>query len=156
MGLLIEGVWHERSYDTKSHGGRFVRQNSAFRDWISADGGARFRAEPGRYHLYVSYACPWAHRTLIARALEGLEEAISVSVVDPIMGADGWAFSDGPGCTADEVNGASLLREIYLLAKPDFTGRVTVPVLWDRQEGTIVNNESSEILRMLDREFDEW
>jgi putative glutathione S-transferase len=154
--MLIDGTWHERWYDTKRHGGRFVRQDTTFRERITADGSSRFRAEPHRYHLYVSYACPWAHRTLIVRKLKGLEDIISVSVVDPIMGPGGWEFSDGPGCVPDDVNGVSYLREIYLLAKPDYTGRVTVPVLWDKTNRTIVSNESSEILRMLDREFDRW
>lgn len=151
MGMLVKGVWRDVGYDTKA--GEFLRDESLFRDRITADGSSGFRAEPGRYHLYVSLACPWAHRTLILRALKGLEESISVSIVDPYMGPDGWRFSDRPGCTRDTANGATLLREVYLKARPDYTGRVTVPVLWDRKSGTIVNNESAEIIRMLNREF---
>ena len=156
MGLLIDGVWRDQWYDTEATGGRFVRQESRFRDWVTADGGSGYKAEPGRYHLYVSLACPWAHRTLIFRALKGLEDVISVSIVDPLMGADGWTFSDGPGCIPDTVNGKRFLHEIYTLASPDYTGRVTVPVLWDKERRTIVNNESSEIIRMLNHAFDSW
>ena len=154
MGLLVDGVWQDRWYDTKSTGGRFVRTDAAFRDRVTADGSSGFRAEPGRYHLYVSLACPWAHRTLIFRKLKRLEDAISLSIVDPYMGTDGWTFSDGPGCIPDHVNGKRFLHEIYTLAKRDYTGRVTVPVLWDRERRTIVNNESAEIIRMLNSEFD--
>ncbi len=149
MGLLIDGVWHDQWYDTKSTGGRFKRQDSAFRQWVTADGSSGFKAEAGRYHLYVSYACPWAHRTLIARALKGLEDAVSVSVVEPLMLDNGWELADG----ADPLFGARFLHEIYTRAKPDYTGRVTVPVLWDKATGTIVSNESSEILRMFDSAF---
>lgn len=151
MGVLVNGLWQNARYDNQS--GEFIRYESLYRDRITADGSSGFRAEPGRYHLYVSLACPWAHRTLILRTLKGLESAISVSVVDPYMGPDGWRFSDRPGCTPDTVNGAALLREVYLKAMPDYTGRVTVPVLWDRETGRIVNNESSEIIRMLNGEF---
>ena len=151
MGMLVKGVWHDVGYDTKA--GEFLRNESVFRDRVTADGSSGFRAEPGRYHLYVSLACPWAHRTLILRALKGLEDIISVSVVDPYMGSDGWSFGDRPGCTRDTVNGATCLHEIYVKAKGDYTGRVTVPVLWDRTTATIVNNESAEIIRMLNREF---
>jgi len=154
MGLLVEGVWQDQWYDTAKSGGRFVRADSSFRQRVSADGSSGFRAEPGRYHLYVSLACPWAHRTLIFRKLKRLEEVISLSVVDPHMGADGWTFSDGPGCIPDTVNRAQHLHQIYTLAKPDYTGRVTVPVLWDKQRKTIINNESAEIIRMLNTEFD--
>jgi putative glutathione S-transferase len=156
MGLLIDGVWHDQWYDTKSTGGRFVRQESAFHDRISADGSTAFTAAPGRYHLYVSYACPWAHRTLLVRALKGLEDVVSVSVVDPLMGSQGWVFGDYPGCTPDTVNGFERLSQAYVVAEPTYTGRVTVPVLWDRVEGTIVNNESSELMRMLGSELNEW
>ena len=152
MGVLVKGVWHDVGYDTKA--GEFLRNESLFRDRVTADGSSGFRAEPGRYHLYVSLACPWAHRTLILRALKGLEESVSVSIVDPYMGPEGWSFGDRPGCTPDTVNGAARLREIYLKARGDYTGRVTVPVLWDRRTHTIVNNESAEIVRMLNREFD--
>jgi putative glutathione S-transferase len=154
VGRLIDGVWHDQGYDTGSHGGRFVREDSSFRAWITADGSSGFRAESGRYHLYVSLACPWAHRTLILRKLKQLEGAIGVSVVDPLMADQGWRFSDGPGCIPDAVNGARFLHEIYTRAEPAFTGRVTVPVLWDRRSETIVSNESSEIIRMLNSEFD--
>jgi len=162
MGLLIEGRWADQWYDTKSTGGRFVRQDSAFRNRVTADGSSGFKAEPGRYHLYVSYACPWAHRTLIVRALKRLEDVISVDVVDPFMGAQGWTFADirtgvrSPGATGDRVNGKAALHEVYTLAKPDYTGRVTVPVLWDKQTRSIVNNESAEIIRMLNSAFDDW
>lgn len=160
MGLLVNGVWQDQWYDTKSTGGRFVRHDSVFRNWVTADGSAGqsgeggFKAEPGRYHLYVSLACPWAHRTLIFRKLKKLENAISLSVVDPLMGEEGWTFSDYPGAIPDAVNGKKRLYEVYLLAKPDFSGRVTVPVLWDKARKTIVNNESSEIIRMLNSAFD--
>lgn len=154
MGVLIEGVWKDVPRDTRKTGGEFIRDPAIFRDRVTADGASGFKAEGGRYHLYVSYACPWAHRTLIFRALKGLEKAISVSVVDPFMDAEGWVFSDRSGCIPDTVNGAARLHEIYTRAKPDFSGRVTVPVLWDRVSRTIVNNESSDIIRMLDREFD--
>jgi len=154
MGRLIDGVWSDEWYDTKSTGGRFVRKESAFRDWVRADGSTRFAPEAGRYHLYVSLACPWAHRTLIFRTLKGLEDAISLSVVDPYMGSHGWEFGSSEGCIADGVNGARFLHEIYTKADPGYTGRVTVPVLWDRQHATIVSNESSEIIRMLNHEFD--
>jgi glutathionyl-hydroquinone reductase len=154
MGMLVKGVWQDAGYEMKA--GDFIRYESQFRDRITADGSSGLRAEPGRYHLYVSLACPWAHRTLIVRALKGLEAAISVSVVDPYMGPDGWSFSDRPGCIPDSVNGAAFLREVYLKALPEYTGRVSVPVLWDRQTTAIVNNESSDILRMLNREFDAW
>lgn len=151
MGMLVKGVWRDLGYDTKA--GEFLRNESVFRNRITADGSSGFRAEPGRYHLYVSLACPWAHRTLILRTLRGLVEPIPVSIVDPYMGPDGWSFSDRPGCTRDAANGATLLREVYLKARPDYTGRVTVPVLWDCKTATIVNNESAEIIRMLNREF---
>ena len=154
MGLLIDGKWHDRWYDTDSTKGRFVRSDSVFRNRITADGSSGFPAASGRYHLYVSYACPWAHRTLIYRALKGLEDHISVSVVHPLMLADGWSFEAGAGVVPDPVAGARYLREVYTRAQPDYTGRVTVPVLWDLEQGTIVNNESAEIIRMLDREFD--
>ena len=156
MGLLIEGKWHDQWYDTKSTGGRYERKQSTFRNQVRADPGAEFAAEADRYHLYVSLACPWAHRTLIYRKLLGLEEIISLSVVDPYMGAEGWFFSEEPDSIPDTVNQKQFLREIYLLADPRFTGRVTVPVLWDRKTRTIVNNESSEIIRMLNSEFAEF
>jgi len=157
VGLLVDGVWRDRWYDTKSTGGRFERAESAFRNWITADGSpgptgvGGFKAEAGRYHLYVSYACPWAHRTLIVRALKGLTDAISVTVVEPLMLEGGWEIADG----ADPVNGARFLHEVYTRANPDYTGRVTVPALWDRETGTIVSNESSEIIRMFNGAFAE-
>ena len=154
MGVLIEGLWKDVPRDTRGTGGEFVRDESVFRDWISADGASGFKAEADRYHLYVSLACPWAHRTVIFRKLKGLEKAISLSIVDPFMDTNGWAFTDRPGCIPDAVNGASFLYEVYLKARPGYCGRVTVPVLWDKTLKTIVNNESSEIIRMLNREFD--
>ena len=162
MGLLVDGKWQDQWYDTKSTGGSFERTRTVFRNWITADGGPGpdgqkgFKAEPGRYHLYVSLACPWAHRTLIVRRLKLLEEVISLSVVDYLMGDEGWTFSDRPGAIPDSVLGKQRLYEVYLEADPHFTGRVTVPVLWDKQTGTIVNNESAEIIRILNTAFDEW
>lgn len=160
MGLLVDGKWHDKWYDTAARGGRFIRSESQFRNWITADGSAGpsgeggFKAEPGRYHLYVSLACPWAHRVLIMRALKGLEDMISVSVVHWLMVEDGWTFAEGPGVVPDDVNNAAFLHQVYTAAEPDYSGRVTVPVLWDKQRRTIVNNESSEIIRMLTRAFD--
>jgi putative glutathione S-transferase len=159
MGLLIDGVWHDQWYDTKSTGGRFVRTESQFRNWITEDGSpgptgkGGFKAESGRYHLYVSYACPWAHRTLIFRALKGLTHAISLSVVHWFMGEQGWTFADGPGVIPDKINGAEYLHQIYTKVDPKYTGRVTVPVLWDKEKNTIVSNESAEIIRMLNGAF---
>lgn len=161
MGLLINGTWHDEWYDTASTGGRFVRKDSAYRNWVTADGSAGpsgeggFRAEPGRYHLYVSLACPWAHRTLIMRALKGLEGMIDISVVNWLMLEKGWTFDDAPGVVGDPIQGARCLHQIYTASDPDYTGRVTVPVLWDKQTGRIVNNESSEIMRMLGTAFDQ-
>ena len=150
MGLLIDGVWHDQWYDTKKTGGRFERSRSAFRNWVTADGSSGFPAEAGRYHLYVAMACPWAHRTLIFRALKGLESAIDVSTVVPFMGDQGWSFGDTP----DPVNGRTHLHQVYSAADPSYTGRVTVPVLYDKAAGTIVSNESSEIIRMFNSAFD--
>jgi putative glutathione S-transferase len=159
MGKLIEGVWHDVWYDTKSAGGKFVRDDAKFRNWITADGrdapnGKAYPAQAGRYHLYVSYACPWAHRTLIFRTLKGLEDMISLSVVHPFMGSDGWTFQEGEGVMSDPIHGAEFLHQIYTAADPKLTGRVTVPVLWDKETGTIVSNESSEIIRMFNGAFD--
>ncbi len=143
-------------------GGEFVRTESTFRNWVTKDGkpgptgAGGFAAEPDRYHLYVSYACPWAHRTLIFRTLKGLEPTISVSIVHPLMPAESWVFGEYPGATEDHVNNANYLYENYLLADPHFNGLVTVPVLWDKKRGTIVNNESSEIIRMLNSAFNEF
>jgi len=157
MGLLIEGVWYDQWYDTDSHGGHFVRPDPAFREWVEPEPNARFPAAAGRYHLYVSLACPWAHRALIMRQLKGLEEAISVSVVHPYMGEYGWQFGpDYPGATLDHVNGCDYLHQVYQRAKPDYTGRVTVPALWDRRTGTLVNNESADLIRMLNHAFQAW
>jgi putative glutathione S-transferase len=161
MGLLQDGKWVDQWYDTKSSGGHFVRKDSQFRNWVTADGSAGpsgergFEATPGRYHLYVSLACPWAHRTLIFRALKGLDDLISVSVVHWFMGDHGWTFTPEDGSTRDTVNGAAFLHEVYTAADRDYSGRVTVPALWDRQTGTIVSNESSEIIRMFNSAFDE-
>ena len=161
MGLLQEGKWVDQWYDTKSTNGRFVRKAPQFRNWVTADGAAGpsgkggFKAEPGRYHLYVSLACPWAHRTLIVRALKGLEKMISVSVVHWYMAENGWTFDVGDGVVPDTVNGAQFLHQVYTKAKPDYSGRVTVPVLWDKQTKTIVSNESPEIIRMFNVAFDE-
>src|ERR1700756_33062 len=160
MGLLFEGQWRDVGYDTKSTRGRFVRKDAAFRNWITADGSAGpsgmsgFKAEAGRYHLYVSLACPWAHRTLIMRSLKELEDTISVSVVHWLMLESGWTFADGPGVVSDSLNHAHFLHQIYSAADPRYTGRVTVPVLWDKSTRTIVSNESSEIIRMLNSAFD--
>jgi putative glutathione S-transferase len=162
MGLLVEGKWQDRWYDTKESGGRFVRGESQWRDWVTRDGlpasgrSRGFRAEPGRYHLYVSLACPWAHRTLILRALKKLDRIISLSVVHHFMGADGWTFLAQDGATGDTLYGLDFLHQIYTRADPAYSGRVTVPVLWDKKEQTIVSNESSEIIRMLNSAFDEW
>ncbi|HVJ34009.1 MAG TPA: glutathione S-transferase family protein [Terriglobia bacterium] len=160
MGKLVDGQWHDVWYETAASGGRFLRKESSFRNWVTADGApgpsgtGGFKAEAGRYHLYVSLACPWAHRTLIMRALKGLEEMISVSVVNWLMLEEGWTFKDGPGVVPDSINHAHVLHEVYTKADPHYTGRVTVPVLWDKQHGTIVNNESAEIIRMLTTAFD--
>ncbi|WP_062203819.1 glutathione S-transferase family protein [Aureimonas sp. AU12] len=160
MGLLVDGTWQDKWYDTKSTGGSFKRTTTSFRSWVTADGSPGpdgqdgVPAEGGRYHLYVSLACPWAHRALILRKLKALDDVISISVVDWFMGENGWEFSDRQGTVPDTINGASKLYEVYLRADPHYTGRVTVPVLWDKKEGTIVNNESSEILRMLNSSFD--
>lgn len=151
MGMLVAGKWHDVWYETKKHGGRFVRADSSFRGQVRADGSTRFRPEANRYHLYVSYACPWAHRTLIYRKLKRLEDAISFSVVKPLMAENGWELDAETG--AGPVPGIANLWEVYTHADASYSGRVTVPVLWDKQERTIVNNESSEIIRMLDEEF---
>jgi putative glutathione S-transferase len=140
MGHLLNGVWHEGWYETANTGGEFVRPAAAFRDRISADGASGFRAERGRYHLYVSLACPWAHRTLIFRKVKQLENVISVSVVEPVMSSEGWAFSDA---LPDHLYGFSHLHQVYTKAQPRYSGRVTVPVLWDKESETIVNNESA-------------
>lgn len=160
MGLLVEGKWMDRWYDTGASQGRFVREPTRFHNWVTPDGrpgpsgDGGFAAAPGRYHLYVSLACPWAHRTLIFRKLKKLEDVIGVSVVSPLMGSEGWTFTESEGSSGDPLNGARKLADIYLLAEPRYTGRVTVPVLWDKHGRTIVNNESAEIIRMLNGAFD--
>ena len=156
MGRMVDGEWIKGWHDNGKTNGRYQRATTTFRDFVTADGSSGFKAEPGRYHLYVSHACPWAHRTMIFRALRKLEDVISVSIVDPLMSDEGWHFSDGPGCIPDTVNGTRYLREIYKKARDNYTGRVSVPVLWDKREQTIVNNESPEIIRMLNAEFNEW
>ena len=161
MGLLVDGQWQDKWYDTKASEGRFEREDAGFRNWVTADGSAGpsgiggFKAEPNRYHLYVSLACPWAHRTTIYRKLKGLEDMISLSIVHPFMGDKGWTFAEGAGVIADPIVKADYLYEVYIAAKPDYTGRVTVPVLWDKETNTIVSNESSEIIRMFNSAFDE-
>ncbi|MFC7131715.1 MULTISPECIES: glutathione S-transferase family protein [Salinibaculum] len=156
MNMLVDGEWQRDAYESTTEDGEFDRQETTFREFVRDEEDARFQPEAGRYHLYVSYACPWAHRTLLVRALKGLEDAISVDIVDPFRADDGWQFTpEKAGCTEDTVNGSDYLREVYVAADPEMTGRVTVPVLWDKQEETIVNNESKEILRMLDTEFDD-
>jgi len=160
MGLLQEGKWVDQWYDTAATRGRFIRKATTFRSWITKDGAAGptglpgFKAEAGRYHLYVSRACPWAHRTLIARGRKGLEHMISLSVVHWLMGENGWTFEKGDGVIPDSVNQARFLHQIYTAAQPTYSGRVTVPVLWDKKTRTIVSNESSEIMRMFNSAFD--
>ena len=161
MGLLQEGKWVDRWYQTEDTGGRFVRKSASFRNWITSDGNAGpsgtggFKAETGRYHLYVSLACPWAHRALILRSLKGLESFISVSVVHWFLAGDGWTFEPGQDVIHDTINGFKFLHQVYTAAAPDYSGRVTVPVLWDKKGKTIVSNESSEIIRMLNNAFDD-
>ena len=161
MGLLQDGKWVDQWYDTKATGGKFVRKASSFRNWITPDGAAGpsgeggYHAEPGRYHLYVSHACPWAHRTMILRALKGLEEMISVSVVHWFMADKGWTFEEGDGVVPDPIKNAKFMYEVYTSAQADYTGRVTVPVLWDKKQNTIASNESSDIIRMFNSTFDE-
>ena len=161
MGVLVEGQWQDQgSVTPSSNKGRFVRKESQFRNWVTADGSAGpsgeagFRAEPGRYHLYVGHACPWAHRTVIYRALKGLEEAISLSIVHWFMGEQGWTFEETAGTQPDPINGADYIHQVYTAARPAYSGRAAIPVLWDRKEATIVSNESSEIIRMLNSAFD--
>ena len=153
LGILAEGKWISRR-DQEDEQGRFIRPSTTFRHKITADGSSGFKAESGRYHLYISWACPWAHRTAILRKLKGLEDAIGLSVVAAEIDQNSWEFSDEPGAIPDTVNHTNYLWQLYLLAEPKYSGRVTVPVLWDKQTGTIVNNESREIIRMLDTEFD--
>ncbi|KKX29559.1 glutathione S-transferase family protein [Rhizobium sp. LC145] len=160
MGRLVNGKWQDVWYDTKETRGHFKRSESQFRNWLTADGSpgpsgnSGFKAEAGRYHLYVSYACPWAHRTLIFRKLKKLEDLVSFSVVDYLMLENGWEFRQREGATGDQLYGSDFLYRIYLKADPDYTGRVTVPVLWDKRQETIVSNESAEIIRMFNSAFD--
>lgn len=160
MGLLVDGKWQDRWYDTAKSGGRFIRSDAQFRNWITADGSpgptgtGGFKAEPGRYHLYVSLACPWANRTLIFRSLKGLEGSISISVVNWYMAEKGWSFDDAEDVIRDPINDANYMYEVYTAAEPAYSGRVTVPVLWDKKTKTIVSNESSEIIRMFNSAFD--
>ena len=160
MGRLVEGVWYDQWYDTSASGGRFVRSESLFRNWVTADGApgptgeGGFAAEAGRYHLYIARACPWAHRTLILRALKGLEDMVSLSATHWLMGSQGWTFEPGEGVVPDTVNDAEFLHQVYTRANPHYTGRVTVPVLWDKERRTIVSNESADIMRMFNSAFD--
>ncbi len=162
MSLMVKGKLQDNWYEVETKSGEFIRQDSQFRNWITPSGQpgptgeGGFVAEPGRYHLYVSYACPWAHRTLIFRKLKKLEDIITVNVVHPHMGPQGWDFGEYPDATGDNLYSFKYLHEAYVLAQPDYSGIVTVPVLWDKQRHTIVNNESSEIIRMLNQAFDNW
>ncbi|MBA2796179.1 glutathione S-transferase family protein [Streptococcus porcinus] len=161
MGLLVDGNWQDKWYDTRSTGGHFVRSQTQFRHWITNDGSLGltgdkgFKAESGRYHLYVSLACPWASRTLMMRKLKGLEDHISLSIVNPYMLEHGWTFDDYPGVVFDPEFGSDYLYELYLKADPHYSGRVTVPVLWDKKTKTIVNNESEDIIRIFNHAFDD-
>ncbi len=162
MGLLVDGQWQDKWYDTKDSGGRFERSKSQFRNWITADGKAGptgvegFKAESGRYHLYGSYACPWVHRTLVIRAWKGLQQLIGLSVVHPLMLEHGWELrTDFDGATGDPLYGLDKVYQLYQKADPHYSGRVTVPILWDKQRQTIVNNESADILRMMNSAFDD-
>ena len=155
MGTMIDGKWHTDTW-IRDNSGHFKREATKFHSWITADATSAYPAEANRYHLYICLACPWAHRTLITRALKGLDDIISVSIVDPFMGDDGWFFGDDPDATPDDVNHTKFLREIYLLSDSNYSGRVTVPILWDKQTRTIVNNESRDIMRMLSKEFDKF
>ena len=161
MGLLVKGQWVDQWYDTDANDGEFARSESQFRNWVTKDGSAGptgdagFKAEAGRYHLYVSLACPWAHRVLILRRLKGLESMISVSVVNPLMAEHGWTFDEAPGVIGDPINNARYMYQIYTATDPNYSGRVTIPVLWDKQQHCIVNNESAELIRMLNSAFDD-
>ncbi|KPQ24300.1 MAG: putative glutathione S-transferase [Halomonas sp. HL-48] len=157
MGLLIEGKWHDQWYDTKKHGGEFVRESAQLRDWVgdTPDGDRRCHpAEHDRYHLYVSLACPWAHRTLIMRTLKGLDSVIGASHVSPLMLDQGWTYHQDEGASGDPINGAEFHHQLYTMTDPAYTGRVTVPVLWDKQRNAIVNNESADLVRILNDAFD--
>lgn len=161
MGLLVEGKWQDTWYNTKGNDGKFKREQAQLRNWITTSGEAGptgkagFKAESGRYHLYVSLACPWAHRTLIFRHLKDLEQHISVSVVSPDMLSEGWTFDKPSGSTGDDLFNFDFMHQVYTRNNPTYTGRVTVPVLWDKQQNCIVSNESSEIIRMFNSAFNE-
>jgi putative glutathione S-transferase len=161
MGLLIDGAWHDHWYDTSSTGGRFVRADAQFRSWVTRDGApgptgeGGHPAQAGRYHLYVSLACPWAHRTIIFRELKGLTKMIDMSVVHFHMAENGWTFEAGPGVVPDPIGNARFMHQVYTRAQPGYSGRVTVPVLWDKVKSSIVSNESSEIIRMLGTAWDD-
>ncbi|PMR72507.1 glutathione S-transferase family protein [Billgrantia endophytica] len=160
MGLLIDGKWHDQWYDTSQHGGEFVRESAKLRDWVTEDGRPGPKGQPGlpaeadRFHLYVSLACPWAHRTLIMRRLKGLDALVGASHVSPLMLDQGWSYHEDEGASGDPVNGVEFHRELYTLTDPRYTGRVTVPALWDKREGRIVNNESADLVRMFNDAFD--
>ncbi|WP_301098622.1 glutathione S-transferase family protein [Otariodibacter sp.] len=160
MGIVIDGKWHDTKVNPAIVNGRYERAITQFRNWITADGEAGptgvggFKAEPNRYHLYVSLACPWAHRTLIYRKLKGLENMISVSVVNPFMGEYGWTFEEGEGVIPDPILNVKYIHQVYIAANANYTGRASVPVLWDKKTHTIVSNESSEIIRMFNSAFD--
>src|SRR5690625_4128332 len=162
MGLLVDGEWKDEWYDTESRGGRFVREAAGFRNWVTPDGApgpsgeGGFKAEAGRYHLYIAWPCPWCHRVALYRALFGLEDAIGMSAVDPLMLEQGWTFKQSGPEKKDDLFDSEFMHRIYTRAVPDYTGRVTVPVLWDRERETIVSNESSEIMRMLAGAFKPW
>ncbi len=161
MGMLVDGKWHDVWYDTKASKGRFVRSAAQFRNWVTTDGSpgpsgvGGFKAEKDRYHLYISLACPWAHRANIYRKLKGLESMIGLSAVHWYMGAEGWTFAPGPGVIPDPINHAERIYEIYLAADPHYSGRATIPILWDKERHTIVSNESAEIIRMFNSAFDD-
>jgi len=154
LGQLVDGKW-VKNWTERDDAGQFKRMSTKFHHQITADGSSGFKAEPDRYHLYISLGCPWAHRTVILWQLKGLQKAIGLSIVDPVIGDEGWKFTTRMGCIVDTVNQAEYLREIYTLADPNYTGRVTVPVLWDKKTKTIVNNESLQIIKMLELEFTE-
>ena len=155
LGMMVDGKW-TTDWNERDESGKFNRTPTKFRDRITADGSSGFQAASGRYHLYVSLACPWAHRTLIMRSLKGLEDAIGLSIVDAVLSDKGWFFSDASGAVPDSANHTEYLQEVYLKADSKYTGRITVPVLWDTEKKTIVNNESREIIRMFDTEFNQF
>jgi len=161
MGVMVHGTWHNEWYETKSNGGHFFRPETQFRHWITPDGSAGpsgeggFTAEPGRYHLYIGHACPWAHRTVIFRKLKGLEQSIGLSIVHWYMAESGWTFAPDDGVIPDPINDADYAYEIYKSADSNYSGRVTIPILWDKHNRTMVSNESSEIIRMFNSAFDD-